>query len=284
MVRLIGFLAGAAFCFVLLVAAIQPRDAQTETPHGLEPIKTHWSFNGPNGMGVLGKYDRAQLQRGFQVYKEICSSCHSMHLVAFRDLTAIGFSEPEVKAIAKNWNYKVPTINDDGTPGERAPLPADRIPGPFANEKAARAANNNALPPDFSLIAKAREGGPDYIHSLVAKGYDESARPKGWETPEGLYFNKYFPNLNIAMPPPLVQDGQVTYNDGTKATVDQMGKDVSAFLMWASEPRLEERRSTGLAVVMFLSVLAVFAWATYRKVWAPLKKGYKSAGLAQPAE
>lgn len=281
-VRPLGFLAGLVFIFVLLWAAFVPREKAEETPHGREPMMAAFSFDA--GGGVLGKYDNRQLQRGFQVYKEVCSGCHSMHLVAFRDLADIGFSAPEVKALAAGWNTEVPSVNPEtGEPATRKATPADRIPGPYANEVAARAANNNALPPDFSLIAKAREGGPHYIWSLVSHGYDEKARPKGWETPEGLYYNKYFSNLNIAMPPPLASDDLVTYNDGTKATIDQMGKDVSAFLMWAAEPKLVERRETGLATVIFLSILSVLMWFTYKKVWADVKKPPRDM-VGQPAE
>ena len=280
MVRIVGFLAGLAFVVVLLFAAFQPRPANDPLPHGLEPMTTAFSFT--QGAGVFGKYDNQQLQRGFAVYKGVCASCHSLKLVAFRDLREIGMSEAEVKAVAKNWASEVPTENPEtGEPATRKALPADRFPGPYANDIAARAANNNALPPDMSLLAKAREGGPQYIWSLVGHGYDDKARPKGWETPTGLYFNKYYANLNIAMPPPLIADGQVEYNDGTKSTVDQNAKDVSAFLMWAAEPKLIARRETGLAAVLFLTVLTGLLWFTYKKVWKDVKR--PQPGMA-PAE
>lgn len=273
MVRLIGFLVGAAFCFVLFIAAIQPRDSDPVAPHGEEAPHYAWTFNGPMGLGVLGKFDNRQLQRGFQVYKEVCSACHGMTLLAFRDLQAIGFSEPEVKAIAKGWDKKIPSISETGEPAERDALPSDRFPPAFPNEVAGRAANNNAYPPDLSLITKAREDGSNYVTALVGHGYDEAARPEGWETPDGLYFNKYYPNLNIAMPPPIAADDQVTYADGTKATIGQMAADVSAFLTWAAEPKAIARKQTGLGVVIFLTILAVLAFLTYLRVWAPIKKG-----------
>ncbi len=280
MVRIVGFLAGCLFVIVLLFAAFQSRDASAPLPHGIEPMKTDWAFT--SGLGVLGKYDNRQLQRGFQVYKEVCSACHSMKRVAIRDLQEIGFSAAEVKAIAKG--YDVPSINPDtGEVATRKGLPSDYFPGPYANEVAARAANNNALPPDMSLLAKAREGGPNYIWSLVGHGYDEKARPKGVETPEGLYFNKYYANLNIAMPPPIAAEGQVEYADGTKATVDQMARDVSAFLMWTAEPKLVDRRETGVAAVLFLTVLTGLLWFTYKKVWKDVKKPPADPGLV-PAE
>jgi ubiquinol-cytochrome c reductase cytochrome c1 subunit len=226
-----------------------------------------FSFDGP-----LGKYDVVQLQRGFQVYKEVCSACHSMKLVAFRDLTEIGFTKPEVKAIAKQWPVEVPSINDKtGEVSSRKALPSDYFPSPFANDTAARIANNNALPPDFSLLAKAREGGAHYIHELIT-GYTEQPADlvkhfPDAKTPPSLHYNPYFANLNIAMPPPLVAEGQVTYADGTKATVDQMGQDVAAFMMWAAEPKLENRHRVGLAVVIYLLIATGLAFAAYRNIW-----------------
>jgi ubiquinol-cytochrome c reductase cytochrome c1 subunit len=199
-----------------------------------------------------------------------------MRLVAFRDLEEIGFSKPEVKAIAKNWAMETPSINPDtGEPATRKPLPSDFIPGPYPNEVAARAANNNALPPDMSLLAKAREGGPHYIYSLVT-GYREppadiKRKFPDFSVPPGLHYNPYFANLNIAMPPPLAADGQVTYSDGTPGTVDNYAKDVSAFLMWAAEPKLENRKRTGLAVVGYLLIATLLAYGAYRNIWAGKK-------------
>jgi ubiquinol-cytochrome c reductase cytochrome c1 subunit len=193
-------------------------------------------------------------------------------MVAFRDLEEIGFSKPEVKAIAKQWAVEVPSINPDtGEPATRKAIPSDYIPSPYANETAARAANNNALPPDMSLLAKAREGGAHYIHSIVV-GYEPQPAEllkkfPDAKTPTGLHYNPYFANLNIAMPPPLVADGQVTYTDGTKPTVDQMGQDVSAFLMWAAEPKLENRHRWGLVVLGYLLLATAFAYGAYRNIW-----------------
>lgn len=277
--RLIAPLVGLVFVFVLFVGAIQPREASVPVPHGEHPVVSKWTWDGPLGFGVLGKFDNQQLQRGFQVYREACSGCHGITLLSFRNLQQIGFSEGEVKAIAKE--YQVASLDQDtGEPATRPGIASDKFPPAFANDIAARAANNNAVPPDLTLMAKAREGGPDYIHSLMI-GYDERGRPKGWETPEGLYFNRYFTNLNIAMPPPLSVDGQVTYADGTSATVDQMARDVSAFLMWAAEPTMVERKQTGLGVIIFLTILGIFSYLTYRSVWAPLKAQYKEP---HPAE
>jgi len=280
MVRIVGFFAGLAFVLVLMLAAFQHREPSAPLPHGMPPIDQKWSFD--SGMGIFGKYDRQQLQRGFAVYKQVCSGCHSLKLVAFRDLEDIGFSAAEVKAEAKQ--HDVPSLNPEtGEVATRKGVPSDYFPGPYPNEIAARAANNNALPPDMSLLAKAREGGSAYIYSLVGHGYDEAGRPKGFETPTGLYFNKYYANLNIAMPPPLAADGQVTYGDNTKSTVDQNAKDIAAFLMWTAEPKLMARRETGVAAVLFLTILTGLLFATYKKVWKDVKKPGAAAGLA-PAE
>ncbi|MFN3288240.1 MAG: cytochrome c1 [Sphingomonadaceae bacterium] len=276
MVRFLAFLVGLAFCFVLFVAAIAPREKSEYVPHGEPPAPYRFTFDGPMGRGVFGTFDQAQLQRGFQVYKEVCAACHGLSLVAFRNLQEIGFSEAEVKAIAAE--YEVPTIDPNtGEATTRKALPSDKFPAPFPNQTAARAANNNAYPPDLSLITKARHDGSHYVRSLLM-GYVDP--PAGFEVPEGLNYNKYFPNLTIAMVNPL-SDDQVTYNDGTKATVEQMATDVAAFLTWTAEPKLMERRRTGLAVVSFLSILTVLAWLTYKAVWADVKKGKASP---QPAE
>ncbi|MCA3256081.1 MAG: cytochrome c1 [Alphaproteobacteria bacterium] len=278
MVRLIGGLIGLTFTAALVVGAVLPREEAPENKYAKfykHPEDVAFQQDGPLGFGVLGTFDRGQLQRGFQVYKEVCAACHGLHRIAFRDLSGIGFSEPEIKALAKNWPVEVAAVDDKtGEPTTRKATPADKIPSPYPNEVAARAANNNALPPDLSLITKARHDGVNYAHALLV-GYKETP-PKGWETPEGLYFNEHFPNLNIAMPPPIVADDQVTYADGTKATVDQMATDVAAFLQWTAEPKLETRRRTGLAVMIFLTILTAFAYLTYRKVWSDIK-GAKTA-------
>ena len=265
----LGFLLALAWGFITTSHETSPETA-AEVYH-LAPKEVHFSFDGP-----FGKYDRQQLQRGFQVYKEVCSACHSMKLVAFRDLEEIGFTKPEVKAIAKQWAVEVPSVNPDtGEPTTRKAIPSDYFPSPYANETAARAANNNALPPDMSLLAKAREGGAHYIHSIVTGYQTQPAelvkRFPDAKTPSTLHYNPYFANLNIAMPPPLVADGQVTYSDGTKATVDQMATDVSAFLMWAAEPKLENRHRVGIAVMIYLLIGTLLAFGAYKNVWAGKK-------------
>ena len=214
-----------------------------------------WSFS-----GAFGTFDRAALQRGYQVYKEVCASCHSMKFMSYRNLQDIGFSEAEVKAIAAQ--YEVPTIDDAGDETTRKAMPSDRFHSPFANENAARAANGGALPPDLSLMAKARHDGPNYIYALMT-GYHEA--PAGFVLPAGKEYNTAFAGNAIGMPKPL-NDDQVTNADGTPATVSQMAHDVATFLMWAAEPKLEDRKRAGVKVMGFLGILTIFAFLTYRKV------------------
>jgi ubiquinol-cytochrome c reductase cytochrome c1 subunit len=276
MVRLIGIAAGAVLCLVLLIAALAPREATEVDPtlaFHKHPKQVHWSWDGPAGLGVFGGFDRVQLQRGFQVYMEVCSSCHSLNRVAFRNLEEIGFSEAEVKAIAKNWPIEVPIINPDtGEATTRPAIPSDKFPLVFANEVAARAANNNALPPDLSLITKARADGSNYVYSLIT-GYESVPAnfPADRKPAEPLHYNPYFHSLAIAMAPQLT-DGRVTYAEGQpKATVDQMGKDVAAFLTWAAEPKLEARKRAGVGVIVFLIIMTSLAYLSYRRIWAELK-------------
>ena len=279
MVRPIAFLVGLGFVGILLYSLIMGAAAYVSEPPAptaehefhLHPKEVSFASDGP-----FGKFDLQQLQRGFQVYKEVCSACHSLHQVAFRDLKDLGFTDPEVKAIAKGWATEVPSINPDtGEAATRKGTPADKIPTPYANEVAARAANNNALPPDLSLMTKARHDGPAYVYSLLTGYQPQPAEllkkfPDA-KTPASLHYNPYFANLNIAMPPPLVADGQVSYSDGTKASVDQMAKDVAAFLVWTAEPKLQARHQTGLAVIIFLLIATTLAYLSYRNIWAGVK-------------
>ncbi|MDJ1159317.1 cytochrome c1 [Chelatococcus sp. SYSU_G07232] len=250
-----------------------------------KPPRVSWSFAGP-----FGTFDRAQLQRGFKVYREVCSSCHAMSRVAFRNLAepgGPGFSEAQIKALAAEYKIK-DGPNDQGEMFERPGRPADRFPAPFPNENAARAANGGAYPPDFSVLAKARtyergfpwflfdivtqyqEQGPDYIHALLT-GYADP--PQGFPLQPGQSYNKYMAGNAIAMPKPL-SDGQVEYPkgpDGKPAapeTVDQYAKDVTAFMMWAAEPHLEARKAMGFKVILFLIVFAGLLYFTKKKIWA----------------
>jgi ubiquinol-cytochrome c reductase cytochrome c1 subunit len=291
MVRIIGILVGIIFAMAALISfggnlisTLQsPPQATAEEEFHRHPKALHLASDGP-----LGRYDRQQVQRGFQVYKEVCSACHSLKLVAFRDLHELGYSEAEVKAIANQWATEVPSVNPDtGEPATRKALPSDYFPAPYANETAARAANNNALPPDLSLMAKARHGGPAYIYSLLTGYQNQPAElvktfPTA-KTPTGLHYNPYFANLNIAMPPPLVSEGQVTYAAGNpKPTVKQMATDVAAFLMWTAEPKLENRHRFGLASVIFLLFATVLGYLSYQNIWAEAKRKVAPIGPLDP--
>jgi len=214
--------------------------------------------------GVFGTYDRGELQRGFQIYKEVCSACHSMHLLSYRNLRDIGLNADEVAGVAASVQIQ-DGPNDNGEMFERPGRASDRFRSPFANAASARAANNGALPPDLSVITKARAGGADYIHALLV-GYEEP--PAGVTVMEGMHYNKYFAGHQIAMAPPLTQDGQLTFADGTNATVDRMAHDVAAFLTWAAEPELESRRAMGVRVILFLAILGGITYAVKRKIWA----------------
>ena len=295
MVRVIGFLVGLVFAGVLLISLIvgladyfaNPPEEDVAHAFHLAPKHVELASDGP-----FGKFNEQQLQRGFQVYKEVCAACHGLNLVSFRDLHALGYEEPEIKKIASDWAIEVPSINPDtGEAATRKATAADRFPSPYANETAARAANNNALPPDLSLITKAREDGGAYVYSLLT-GYrnadtyrteDGHALPKEAKPAQGLHFNPYFANLNIAMPPPITSDGQVSYADGTRASVDQMAKDVSAFLVWAAEPNLERRHAAGLAVSLFLLIASLLGYLAYRQIWHDAKRAVRVTGPLDPA-
>jgi cytochrome c1 len=259
-----------------LLALSGPALAQEhDTP---PPPQVKWSFAGP-----FGKFDEAQLQRGFKVYREVCANCHSLDMLAFRNLAdagGLGYSEAQVAAVAAE--YKIKDIDDLGNAIERAGRPADHFPSPFANELAAKAANGGTAPPDMSTLAKARtyergfpwfvfdmitqyqEQGPDYIAALL-KGYLDP--PQGFQVPEGGHYNQYFPGHVIVMPPPL-QAGQVTFDDGSPQTLEQYSKDVAAFLVWAAEPHLVQRKRIGFQVMFFLIVLAGLMYFTKKKVWS----------------
>jgi ubiquinol-cytochrome c reductase cytochrome c1 subunit len=249
------------------LAAATAAQADT-TGEPLPPRDMHWSFEGP-----FGHFDRAQIQRGFQVYKEVCSACHALSHVAFHALGEPGgtsFTEKQMKAIAAGYklpadpNDKGETVDEKGNPLTRPGTPADYFPPPFPNEQAARAANGGALPPDLSMIVSARAGGSRYVYSIIT-GFHQTA-PKGFKVLDGKYYNPYFEGWNISMPPPL-SPNQVTYADGTKATVDQEAADVVTFLSWASDPKMEERKRMGFEVMAFLIVLSGLLFLAYRKVW-----------------
>ena len=280
--RILGVLAAAGLIMAGAIGTGSAQEAHNEAEPThfpiLKPTQENWTFAGP-----FGNYDKAQLQRGLKVYKEVCSACHSMQLVAFRTLEDLGYSEAQVKAFAAEYTVQ-DGPNADGEMFERPGIPSDYFPSPFPNAAAAAAANNGAAPPDFSLIAKARgvergfptfifdiftqyaENGPDYIHSLLT-GYDHEP-PAGMQIAEGTHYNPYFiAGKSLAMAKPL-SDDQVTYDDGAPQTVDQYARDVSAFLMWAAEPHLEDRKKTGFSVMVFLVLFAGLVYLTKRKVWS----------------
>jgi ubiquinol-cytochrome c reductase cytochrome c1 subunit len=224
-----------------------------------EPPHQQWPFE-----GVFGTYDTAASQRGFQVYKEVCSVCHAVKHLAFRNLEEIGYTEDQVKGIAAQYQV-TDGPNDEGQMFQRPARPSDPIPGPFPNDQAARAANNGALPPDLSLITKAREGGPDYVYAILT-GFKDP--PAGFKVNEGMYYNQYFAGHQIKMPPPLTQTDQLKYADGTQATVPQMSHDVVSFLSWAAEPNLNERHRIGFKVILFLIIATGVFYAAKRKIWS----------------
>ena len=281
-------LIAAIGCSAAAFAAEESHDLATKTEHAvagghfpvIKPEEQSWSFAGP-----FGKYDKGQLQRGLKVYKEVCSACHSMSLVSFRTLGDLGYSEDQVKAFAAEYEVQ-DGPNADGEMYSRKAVPSDHFPSPFPNHEAAAAANGGAAPPDMSLLAKARgvergfpqfiidmipiiggyqEGGPDYIHALLT-GYQDA--PAGVEVSEGTHFNPYFVSaVALKMAPPISAD-QVTYDDGAPQTVDQYSKDVSAFLMWAAEPHLEQRKRTGFMVMVFLFIFTALIYLTKKSVYA----------------
>jgi ubiquinol-cytochrome c reductase cytochrome c1 subunit len=278
--RILGAIAIAAAALAAGEAIAQEEHNAAEPTHFpiLEPKEESWTFAGP-----FGTYDKGQLQRGLKVYKEVCSACHSMRLVPFRMLEDLGYSEEQVKSFAAQYTVQ-DGPNDAGDMFERPGIPSDYFPSPFPNPQAAAAANGGAAPPDFSLLAKARgvergfptfifdiftqyaQGGPDYIHSLIT-GYGQQP-PAGMEIPEGTYYNPYFnAGKSLKMPPPL-SDGQVEYTDGAPQTVDQYARDVAAFMMWAAEPHLEDRKKTGFRVIIFFVLFGALVYLTKRKIWA----------------
>jgi ubiquinol-cytochrome c reductase cytochrome c1 subunit len=216
--------------------------------------------------GLFGTFDRASAQRGLQVYKEVCSACHGMRLLSYRNLMEIGLSEAEIRTFAAAYTV-TDGPNDEGAMFERPARLSDRIRSPYPNDQAARAANNGALPPDLSVIVKARQGGADYIHALLT-GYRDP--PPGVTVMDGLYYNEYYPGHQIAMPS-VLNEGQVEYADQTPASVEQMAKDVSTFLAWASEPEMEQRKQLGVKILIFLSILGGLVYATKRRIWADVK-------------
>ena len=246
-----------SFVFLLFLGSLNPL-------YGVEtPTLPHqeWSFKGP-----LGTYDRTELQHGFQIYKQVCSVCHGLKQIRFRDLADLGYNPEEIKALAAE--YKVQAINDEGEVVDQPALPTNAFPDPYKNEQAARAANNGALPPDLSLITKARVGGPDYVYALLT-GY-ETVPPKDIELAEGMHYNPFFPGEQIAMIPPL-SEGLVTYSDGSQPSLNQMAKDVVVFLSWSAEPELEARKKMGYKVLIYFIIFTILMYVVMKRIWAKVK-------------
>lgn len=222
-----------------------------------ELIKQNWPFD-----GFFGRFDQSSIQRGFQVYREVCAGCHGIKYIAYRDLANVGFTTDEIKSIASEYEI-IDGPNDEGEMFDRLAKPSDKFVGPYLNDKEARVANNGAYPPDLSLITKARAGGADYLYNLL-NGYKDP--PENLEISDGMYFNTIYPGNQIAMPMPIV-DEIVEYEDETPATQDQIIRDVTSFLVWTAEPELEERKVLGIRVLIFLIIITLMLLAVKRKVW-----------------
>ena len=245
-------LTSAVFLMIGVPLSVQAAESGVK-----EIVDIPFSFEGP-----LGTYDKASLQRGLMVYRQVCAGCHSLKLVAYRNLEALGYSEDQIKAIAGEYTV-MDGPNDEGDMFERPARPSDKFKSPFANDKAAASANGGALPPDLSLITKARHGGADYVYSILT-GYAEA--PHGFEVSEGKHYNKAMDGNVIAMAPPL-SDGAVSYEDSTPQLANQYAKDVATFLTWAAEPEMEDRKRMGVKVILFLSVFSVIMYAVKRQIW-----------------
>jgi ubiquinol-cytochrome c reductase cytochrome c1 subunit len=249
-----------SYLIILLLAGSYQANAEGK----VELLKTNWSFK-----GLFGKFDRGSLQRGYQVYTEVCSSCHSMKYVSFRNLAESGgpeFTEEQVKAIVASFEV----IDGPNNDGEMLPRPAklsDKFVNPYENVKAAQAANGGAYPPDMSVLAKARSGGVDYIYSVLL-GYEPP--PSGVTLDDGVYYNKYMYGNNIKMAKPL-SDNLIEYSDGTVASEEQMAKDVATFLMWAAEPHLEARHKMGFKAILYLIILTILVYFSMKKIWSRIE-------------
>ncbi len=249
------------FSLIILLIGISSNLSAAEK---IEYLKTDWSFK-----GLFGKFDRGALQRGYQVYTEVCSSCHSMKYLSYRNLAEEGgpeFSEAQAKAIAASFEV-TDGPNSDGEMFTRPGKLSDKFVMPYENVKAAQAANGGAYPPDMSVLAKARGGGVDYIYSLL-QGYEDP--PAGVILDEGVYYNKYMYGNKIKMSNQL-SDGLIEYSDGTLASVEQMSKDVTTFLMWAAEPHLEARHKMGFKAIVYLIILTILVYLSMKKIWSRIE-------------
>ena len=245
-----------SFFFIIKFIVLSPVILFSATTN-VELMKQKWPFD-----GIFGRFDESSLQRGFQVYREVCAACHGIRHISYRDLKGIGYTNDEIKVIAAEYEV-MDGPNDDGEMFEREARPSDKFVGPYENDKIARLANNGAYPPDLSLIVKARADGANYLYSLL-NGYKEF--PDNFEASEGMYYNEFYPGNQIAMPSPLMDD-IVEYSDGTEATQSQIAKDVTSFLAWTAEPELEERKSLGVKTLFFLILITIMILGVKRKIW-----------------
>ena len=245
-----------SFFFIIKFIVLSPVILFSATTN-VELMKQKWPFD-----GIFGRFDESSLQRGFQVYREVCAACHGIRHISYRDLKGIGYTNDEIKVIAADYEVK-DGPNDDGEMFEREARPSDKFVGPYENDKIARLANNGAYPPDLSLIVKARADGANYLYSLL-NGYKEF--PDNFEASEGMYYNEFYPGNQIAMPSPLMDD-ILEYSDGTEATQSQIAKDVTSFLAWTAEPELEERKSLGVKTLFFLILITIMLLGVKRKIW-----------------
>lgn len=250
---------------VFSLQAVYAKQALLDNPKDTKALhskKLEWSFE-----GFFGSVDKASAQRGFQVYKEVCSACHGIKLLAYRNLAGVGFTEQEIKYVASEY-LVVDGPDEDGEMFERSALPSDRITGPFLNDNQARSANGGALPIDLSLIIKARHDGPNYVYSLL-NGYKDA--PEEFELTDGKNYNIYFEGRQISMPAPITDDVQIEYMDGTFASKEQMIIDVVNFLQYAAEPETEQRKQMGIRVIIFLSILMILLIIAKRLAWKKVK-------------
>ena len=245
-----------SFFFFIKFIVLSPAILFSATTN-VELMKQNWPFD-----GIFGRFDESSLQRGFQVYREVCAACHGIRHISYRDLKGIGYTNDEIKVIAADYEV-MDGPNDDGEMFEREARPSDKFVGPYENDKIARLANNGAYPPDLSLIVKARADGANYLYSLL-NGYKEF--PDNFEASEGMYYNEFYPGNQIAMPSPLMDD-ILEYSDGTEATQSQIAKDVTSFLAWTAEPELEERKSLGVKTLFFLILITIMLLGVKRKIW-----------------
>lgn len=245
---------------VLFLFIINLGIANSDVEH---PKQMSWTFE-----GMTGKFDREAIQRGFKVYREVCAACHSVKALSFRNLTEIGFSEDQAKTVAAEYSIQ-DGPNDQGAMYMRPGRITDYLPSPYSNEKEARLANNGALPPDLSLIIKARAGGANYTYSILT-GFVNP--PEGVKLGENMHYNPYFSGKQIAMPPPLVANNQVSYTDGTEPTIEQMAFDVVNFLQWIAEPEMEARKSLGIRVLLFMALFTIVFYFANKQVWKRLNK------------